>query len=208
MSDDAVALWEREAETFDQAADHGLRDADTRTAWQRLLLPLLPDPPQAIADLGCGTGSLSVLLAQAGHHVHGVDFSPKMLKIARGKATMVSPSPRFIEGDAAVPPLPAGSFDVVLSRHVLWAMADPAAALENWRRLLRVGGRLILIEGDWSTGSGLPAADALALVQQLEGDSELRRLDEPALWGKSITDERYLLISSPRTGVVRQQSAA
>ena len=54
MDDQRRALWD-EAETFDEAADHGLRDPATRTAWQRLLLPLLPEYPQAIADLGCGT---------------------------------------------------------------------------------------------------------------------------------------------------------
>jgi ubiquinone/menaquinone biosynthesis C-methylase UbiE len=117
-------LWDHEAETFDEAADHGLRDPNIRTAWQRLLLPLLPEHPQAVADLGCGTGTLAILLAQAGHHVHGVDFSPQMLNIARNKAKNLVPAPRSTEGDVAAPALPAGSFDVVLSRHVLWAMPD------------------------------------------------------------------------------------
>ena len=144
MDDQRRALWDHEAETFDDAADHGLRDPDTRTAWQRLLLPLLPEHPQAVADLGCGTGTLTILLAQAGHHVHGVDFSPQMLDIARDKAKNVAPAPRFTEGDVAAPALPAGSFDVVLSRHVLWAMPDPQAALLSWSRLLRAGGQLLV----------------------------------------------------------------
>lgn len=196
-------MWDREAATFDQAADHGLHAPQTRAAWQRLLLPLLPDQPQTIADLGCGTGTLSVLLAQAGHHVHGVDFSAEMLQLACSKAAAAGVTPNFTQGDAVAPPIPAHSFDVVLSRHVLWAMPDPAVALDNWRQLLRAGGRLILIEGDWSTGAGLPAADAVALAEQLGGDIELSHLEEPALWGRSITDERYLLISSPTTGPPR-----
>lgn len=195
MSDKESALWDHEAETFDDAADHGLRDPATRSAWQQLLLPQLPSHRQTVADLGCGTGTLSILMAQAGHHVHGVDFSPRMLRIARNKAAAVVPTPRFTEGDAAVPSLPVGSFDVVLSRHVLWAMPDPMAALQNWRRLLRTGGRLILIEGRWSTGAGLTANETTSLLQRLGGDTELHKLDDPALWGRRISDERYLTIT-------------
>jgi len=39
-----------------------------------------------------------------------------------------------------------------MSRHVLWAMPDPAGALEHWIALLRPGGRSLLVEGRWSTG--------------------------------------------------------
>jgi 2-polyprenyl-3-methyl-5-hydroxy-6-metoxy-1,4-benzoquinol methylase len=72
MSNDA-AIWDQQAATFDDEPDHGLRDPAVRDAWIALLTPVLPDPPASIVDLGCGTGSLSVLLAQAGHHVHGLD---------------------------------------------------------------------------------------------------------------------------------------
>lgn len=197
MNEETAALWDAEAETFDHSADHGLLDPVTRAAWRRLLLDLLPAEPQAVADLGCGTGTLSILLADAGHHVHGVDFSAKMLSIARTKAQSVTPAVHFTEGDAAEPPLPARSFDVVLSRHVLWAMPDKAVALQKWLQLLRSGGQLLLIEGNWSTGAGLTAADCEHLVRHLGGRVELRRLDDHALWGKTITDERYLVVSHP-----------
>ncbi|MDQ2740658.1 MAG: class I SAM-dependent methyltransferase [Actinomycetota bacterium] len=45
--------------------------------------------------------------------------------VERNKAKNIAPAPRFTEGDVAAPALPVGSFDVVLSRHVLWAMPDP-----------------------------------------------------------------------------------
>ena len=53
----------------------------------------------------------------------------------------------------ALPTLPGGSFDVVLVRHVLWAMPNPGEALTAWLRLLLPGGTLILVEGRWSTGA-------------------------------------------------------
>ena len=78
--------WDRLADRFDDEPDHGLRDPGVRAAWTALLLPLMPDPPARILDLGCGTGSLAVLLAQAGHEVAGIDASTQMLALARAKA--------------------------------------------------------------------------------------------------------------------------
>lgn len=189
------AQWDREAEQFDDAADHGLRDPAVRQAWSDLLLPLIGPAGRRVADLGCGTGSLSLLMAEAGQHVTGVDFSAEMIRRAEGKAATVIPRPTFRVADAAEPPLDPGGFDVVLSRHVLWAMPDPAVALGRWVRLLKPDGRLLLIEGDWVTGAGLSAAECLRLVGLHRADAQLRRLDDPALWGGPIVDERYLITS-------------
>jgi 2-polyprenyl-3-methyl-5-hydroxy-6-metoxy-1,4-benzoquinol methylase len=187
--------WDRAAASFDDEPDHGLRDPGVREAWARLLKPVLPDPPAKIADLGCGTGSLSVLLASAGHEVHGLDLSKRMLAHAVRKAAQAAVAATFRQGDAARPALEPGEFDVVLARHVLWALPDPAAALTNWIALLRPGGRLVLIEGRWTTGAGLTAAECTTLVEGRGRAADVRLLDDDALWGKRITDERYLLVS-------------
>lgn len=124
MAEEAWELWDREASRFDLRGDHGLEDPLVRRAWKQLLLPLLPETKQVVADLGCGTGTLALLLAQAGHDVHGVDFSPKMLDIAKGKALARLLPVTFIQADAASA-LSSQAFDVVVSRHVLWALPDP-----------------------------------------------------------------------------------
>jgi ubiquinone/menaquinone biosynthesis C-methylase UbiE len=188
MTDD-IALWDAEAAAFDEPADHGLRDPAVRRAWRELLLELLPPVPARVADLGCGTGTLSALLAEEGYAVTGVDFSPEMIARARRKA----PSVEFVEADASAPPLEGSSYDVVLSRHVLWAMPDPAAALARWADLLRDDGRLVLVEGSWSTGAGLTGAETLALVESLGRTATLRPLTDPAYWGRTTGDERYVV---------------
>lgn len=196
MTDDSRALWDAEAAAFDDAADHGLRDPDVRRAWADLLLPLIADRGRRVADLGCGTGTLSLLLAdEGGHFVTGIDFSREMIRRAREKADGTIPTPVFTVADAALPPLPTGSFDVVLSRHVLWAMPDPAAALQKWIDLLTPTGTLILIEGRWHTGVGLTADACLELVSDHRNHVELRMLDDPSYWGGPTSDERYLVIS-------------
>lgn len=185
-------LWDVEARTFDEAADHGLADPACRDAWRSLLLEHLPPAPARVADVGCGTGTLALLLAEEGYDVAGVDFSPEMVRRARAKAGEVA---RFVEGDAAVPPLEPASYDVVLSRHVLWAMPSPADALAHWVALLRPGGRLLLVEGSWSTGVGLTAQRTVDLVEGTGREARLRRMPEPVFWGREIADDRYLVVS-------------
>ncbi|PUA80086.1 class I SAM-dependent methyltransferase [Nocardioides currus] len=183
-------LWDQEAATFDDEPDHGLADEHTRAAWRDLLLGVLP-PSGRVADLGCGTGTLSRLLVDEGFTVDGVDFSPEMVRRARLKV----PESQFVVADAARPPLEVGAYDVVLSRHVLWAMTDPEAAVARWVDLLAPGGTLVLVEGHWMTGAGLRAAEAEAIVRTARSEAVVRQLPEPVFWGKDITDERYLLVS-------------
>lgn len=197
-TNDEIAVWDAEAAAFDEPADHGLRDPAVREAWRDLLASRLPEPPARVADLGCGTGTLTVLLARAGHRVDGLDFSPRMIELAERKARGTG-GVRLLQGDAFDPPLPEASYDVVLCRHVLWAMPDPAVALARWLRLLTPTGRLVLVEGRWSNGAGLSAEQTVRLVEEAGRDASLTRLDDSAYWGRSIDDERYL-VTSPAGG--------
>ena len=196
MPDAGAEDWDAAADTFDEPADHGLHDLRVRDAWRRLLRAVLPPPPARVADLGCGTGTLSVLLADEGHRVDGVDLSHRMLERAEAKAEGRS-GLRFVHGDASHPPLGAGSYDVVLCRHVLWALPDPAGALRRWVDLLAPDGTMVLVEGRWSTGAGLPADSVVALLESLGRGADVTPLTDEALWGRPVTDERYVVMSSP-----------
>ena len=194
-------LWDAEAPGFDAAPDHGLLDPDVRAAWRDLLLGVLPPAPADVVDLGCGTGTLAVLLAEHGYAVDAVDFSPAMVRLAATKVGATSSQVRALvtvrAGDAADPALAPASVDVVLCRHVLWALPDPALAVCRWVRALRPGGRLVLVEGDWSTGAGLAAERCAEIVGESCASVEVRHLPDPRLWGREITDERYLVLARP-----------
>lgn len=195
MTNGMRQFWDAQAATFDAEPDHGLFDPKVRAAWVELLLPVLPPPSARVLDLGCGTGSIAVLLAEAGHEVLGVDLSERMLAAARSKGQAAGVAAEFHQGDAALPPGSPGSFDVVFARHVLWALPNPGAVLANWTRLLRPGGRLVVVEGHWSTGGGITARECRDLVLQHRHEATIQRLDDARLWGRPITDERYLLAS-------------
>jgi len=144
--------WDDAAATFDEAPDHGLTDPAVRAAWRELLLGVLPPAPADVADLGCGTGTLTRLLSDEGYRVDGLDLSPEMLRHARQKA----PGARFVLGDAADPALERAAYDVVLCRHVLWALPSPEDAFARWVALLRPGGVVVLVEGRWGAGARGP----------------------------------------------------
>ncbi|QIK76747.1 class I SAM-dependent methyltransferase [Nocardioides piscis] len=185
------ALWDRQASSFDAEPDHGLADAVVRRAWQDLLVAAMPPAPSRVADLGCGTGTLTSLLTDAGYTVDGLDFSPAMVERARLKV----PTATFVVGDASNPTLPPRAYDVVLCRHVLWALADPEAAMARWVELLAPDGVLVVVEGRWGTGAGLTAAETERIVRTIRSEVSVRHLPESVYWGKQIDDERYLLVS-------------
>jgi SAM-dependent methyltransferase len=195
METDPRTFWDAQATTFDEQPDHGLGDSAVRRAWAHLLLPLLPGTRSKVLDLGCGTGSLSVLIAGAGHLVSGLDLSYEMVRRARAKAADAGVSASFVQADVSTPPYDDGSADTVLVRHVLWALPDKDAAVARWVRLLRPGGLLLLVEGRWWTGEGLSASDCERVIRHHRESAETTLLDDPLLWGAPVSDERYLLVS-------------
>ncbi len=189
--------WDAAAADFDDEPDHGLRDPEVRQAWASRLRSWLPERTSDVLDLGCGTGSLSRLAAEQGHRVTGVDRSPAMVDLARAK--LAGRDAAFLVGDAAAPPVGEERFDVVLVRHVLWALPDPGRVLRHWCGLLRPGGRFVLVEGVWGTTrptAGIPADRLTALLAPLVEDVRVERLSADAgLWGKDVADERYAVLA-------------
>jgi ubiquinone/menaquinone biosynthesis C-methylase UbiE len=196
--DDARELWDAEAATFDDETDHGLNDPAARQAWRDWLVGLVPEPPAAVLDLGCGTGSLSVLLALEGHRVTGIDLSERMLERARAKAAEAGVDVEFSKGDASALELPPAQFDVLLDRHVLWAMEHAPAALAEWVRLVRPGGSIVLVEGFWSTGAGIRSDDCAQLLAAVADDIAVHPMPDPVFWGHELNDERYTVTATAR----------
>jgi SAM-dependent methyltransferase len=187
--------WDAMAGEFDDEPDHGLRDPGVRAAWAERLAGWLPERACDVVDLGCGTGSMSLLAAERGHRVTGVDSAPGMLDLARRK--LAGRDAEFLLGDAAEPPVAAGAYDVVFARHVLWMLPDMGAVLGRWVSLLRPGGRIVLVEGVWGEVSpaGIPAARLVDALAPLVADVRREPLSGDArLWGREVADERYAVV--------------
>jgi ubiquinone/menaquinone biosynthesis C-methylase UbiE len=159
-----AAHWNRRAAHFDEDFGHSIGSSAERAAWDRVLDLFVPKGGALEAlDIGCGTGFLSLELATRGHRVTGLDFAPAMLEKARAKAAERGMPIRFEEADAEALPFPSASFDLSVSRHLLWTLPHPEAALDEWVRVLRPGGRLVVVDGQADLG---PAPEPLDNARQ------------------------------------------
>jgi len=199
-----AAYWNTAATTFDAEPDHGLTRPAVRAAWSARLRSWIPGVGADVLDIGCGTGSLSLLVAEHGHRVTGIDLAPGMVEQARRK--LAGHAASVFVADAGAPPIGNGTVDVVLTRHLLWTLPNPLEALRRWVRLLRPGGHLVLVEGCWDMpdngdgpdtpwSRGVPATVLTNAVLPLVTRVHTELLTDPALWGRMIHDERYALLA-------------
>lgn len=128
-------------------------------------------PGHVVAELGCGPGHTAVEIAKwvgpAGH-VHALDINAGFLAQARRNADAAGIGERVTVHlcDGPTLPLPRASVDRLTVRNTLIYVDDPAATLSEGRRVLRPGGKVHTIEGDWPMMvlEPVPAADWSALV--------------------------------------------
>ncbi len=194
--DESRQYWDNFARSFDDEPDHGLRDSIVREQWTNFLQASLPFTNATILDIGCGTGSLSVVLAGLGHTVTGIDLSPSMITLARTKATALRLQVEFHVMDAASPQLPLNHYDAIVCRHLLWTLPEPKEVLQRWAELLKPKGRLILIEGYWGTNAGLRASEVIEMLPGSFPNYSFQDLSENAnFWGREVNDERYAIIT-------------
>jgi arsenite methyltransferase len=105
-------------------------------------------PGERVLDIGSGPGFLAEeMAAEVGPEggVHGVDPSESMLAIARRRASPV----QYAVGDAVALPYEDATFDAVIATQVYEYVPDMPAALAEARRVLKPGGRLLILDTDW-----------------------------------------------------------
>jgi ubiquinone/menaquinone biosynthesis C-methylase UbiE len=103
------------------------------------------EPDLAVLDLGCGPGGYHPAISSAGATVVGIDRSHGMLREARARAVSDGYQVGVAQADAQALPFADGLFDRVLAAHMLYHVPDREQALREMRRVLRTGGRVVLV---------------------------------------------------------------
>jgi SAM-dependent methyltransferase len=204
VKEQVAAHWDRRAAHFDEDFGHSVRTAAERAAWERIFGLVLPAGGSLEAlDVGCGTGFLSLELAQRGHRVTGVDFAPSMLALAERKAAERGLEVHFEPADAEQMPYAPASFDLVISRHVLWTLPHPEAAIDEWLRVLRPGGRLVIVDGAVLDGSDRVAGAQPGCQENARTSPEYGAVGDrlPFLGGRPREEIEALLRAHGLTGV-------
>lgn len=119
--------------------------------WWKARLIRMADvrPGDDALDVCCGTGDVTFRLADAGARATGIDFSEPMLDVARRRSAGLPPDRRpatFLQGDALHLPFPDARFDVVTISYGLRNLADFEAGLRELNRVLKPGGRLLVLD--------------------------------------------------------------
>lgn len=139
---------ERTRAFFDTMAGRLGKDYVPGKSWKSVVLALLHLlPPLDIADLGAGDGSFALLLSRSARQVIAVDSSAKMLEVARDQAARSAiANADFRLGDMEELPIASAAVDVAFFSQSLHHALHPARALGEARRILRPGGRILLLD--------------------------------------------------------------
>ncbi len=155
LRDEIREYWSMRAVTFDDQPGHEIFSDQERLAWHDLFRRHLGDgvlgdgTVRRALDLASGTGVISHLLHDLGFDVTGLDWSEAMLAKARDKSKLRQSNIRFLLGDAENTFEDDDSYDVIVTRHLVWTLIDPAMAFAEWLRVLKPGGKLLIVDGDF-----------------------------------------------------------
>jgi ubiquinone/menaquinone biosynthesis C-methylase UbiE len=189
LRDEIRDYWSDRAETFDLQVGHEIFSEQERAAWHALITRHLgPGAGRASLDLACGTGVISHLMQDLDFVVTGLDWSEAMLAKARAKAQKRGAGIRFVIGDAEQTLEDKASYDVIVTRHLVWTLLDPKAAFAEWFSLLKSGGKLLVIDGDFISGNWV---------------RRLREVLEKLMAGKAVDDAGAYMMERHRSILAR-----
>ncbi|WP_103384232.1 methyltransferase domain-containing protein [Pseudonocardia dioxanivorans] len=162
---------------------------------------------ERVLDVGSGPGYLLASMAEAvgpAGAVQGMDPSPAMNAIARQRCAAM-PWATVGEGDACALPYPDGEFDVVVATQVYEYVTDMPAAIAEVARVLRPGGRVVVLDTDWDSLVWNVADRArheriVAAWEEHLADSRLPRRLAGLLrrGGFEVVDQRVIPLFNPR----------
>lgn len=140
-----------------------------------------------VLELGHGPGHLMAALERGGWRAVGVDLSPQMGALARRRLVAGGMPARLARGRGQALPYTAGQFDSVIAAFPAPYILEPGAAGEIWR-VLRPGGRLIIVPEAELTGGGA-AAGAVGWLYRLTGQrgtSDASDAEREAMWRRPL----------------------
>ena len=142
-------LWTDRASSYSDSVKSQLDDG----SYTRWLDEVLRDIPEGrtlkVLDVGCGPGFFPIILGRLGHEVTGIDYNEEMCSVAARNCRTYGVEAEFMRMDAHHLEFNDDSFDLVVSRDVLWNLDDPARVYDEMYRVVRPGGKITVFDGNF-----------------------------------------------------------
>jgi len=142
--------WTSGADNYSRIIKEEL-SSPLRQAWIDIILENAPKATgMDVLDIGTGPGFFAIIMEQVGNHVTALDCTEAMIDQAKKNAENEGVKPLFMLSDGQELDLPDESFDLIISRNVTWTLINAEKAYEEWKRLLRAEGKVIIFDANWN----------------------------------------------------------
>lgn len=146
--EDIKSYWNKRAEGYSISNRESL-NSDEKEEYEEVLKKYINKDEKCKAiDMGCGPGFLAILLANLGCESYGFDCTENMLLEAEENSKQVGVKIHTIKGDAQNPHIEDNTFDLLVSRNLIWNLENPEKAYKEWIRILKPGGKIIIFDGN------------------------------------------------------------
>ena len=140
--------WNMRAEGYSRQNRDELKD-QSRKIEEKILKYAPKKEGLKVLDLGCGPGIFSIILAKKGYKVTAVDYSEEMIAEAKKNAEALGTDITFYRMDAQHLEFDSETFDMIVTRNMMWCLENPRHAYEEWIRVLKNGGIIINCDGNY-----------------------------------------------------------
>lgn len=140
--------WTLRADGYSESILEQIEDGRYRH-WLGIIQKHLPDGETLrILDIGCGPGFFPIILGREGHEVTAVDYTEAMLEQAKANCARYGVDADIRRMDAQHLDFDDDTFDVVISRNLVWDLESPREAYREWLRVVKPGGKLMVFDGN------------------------------------------------------------
>lgn len=142
------SYWSKRAEGYSISNKESLNSNEKEQYEEFFLKHISTDKKLKTIDMGCGPGFLAILLADMGYDSFAFDCTENMLLKAEENAKDLGVKVTTIKGDAQDPKIEDNTFDLLVSRNLVWNLDNPEKAYKEWIRIVKPGGKIIIFDGN------------------------------------------------------------
>lgn len=187
--------WNNCAENYGELIRDSLSGADVEN-WKKFIFNDIDEKRELnILDIGTGPGFFPIILSSENRKVIGIDLSDKMLEQAKKNLMFNNVDAELIQMDCQKTSFKDNSFDLIICRNLTWTLPEPLKAYEEWHRILKKGGKLMIFDGSWY----IHHYDAKAMNDFQKKEEELQRkygIKAHNYGDKELYPEDYKLMKS------------